>query len=380
MYYNWNKSDVERSLDQLTSLIIHEQDADKREYYSKVLTVQEEIFFSTYVLPQMKGGFLTANDRLAQMAMNITSYSRQFCEFEEINNKLDHLLPKVYEIAIVNDDYQELFQLKEYIKHENAFEILKSFFGNLDNELYKYYMNLHNDRFRSFIFFKDDLSEEKGSCNYVDGINRFFIRIANEKGINKLSDMVHECGHAISLQMNPRSWYCSSKNFGDEIESIFLELVLNHELKGFFSDYKLNLLNFDFLHEKLDTIKQILWHEAIVDLWYENKYKVDKNFYRLIKERYQLSKRTVSMINSVSLKNNGPYVKSYFIALKLFNIYKQDKKAAIDLYKRILMIDYNLDFEGEVAKLIDYSDTLVNEVEQNIRNMELSLKNHGVNL
>ena len=383
MNYNWDKKDFENSLKKLEHLLEIETDVDKKYYIGSVLAHEKNLLFSNFSLPLVNSGTIANSSKLLNIATNLAFYYRNYNDLEEYYKMLEIVFNSKYSLDKNANDFWDSLN-KRYITHDELFEIAKSIIGDLDNDFYKCFLEFYNDRFKSIMFYNDDhflaLADVNGESNYIDIINKVYIMLRDSIGVNKIACFMHECGHITSMHMNPQKWHLCDQSFYDEVEAIFFELVSMYELRKDFSTDEINIYLYDFLLSKLETLNILTWQETVVNLWQQNNFVYNDVFLKNLKKETGLTKADVLTILNTSIMDDGAYIISYTIAIKLFNIYKQDKKEAVKLLKRIMLIPYNKIIEKEIKKIVNVDESLITESMKIVEDTKLTLKKNGYSI
>ena len=129
----------------------------------------------------------------------------------------------------------------------------------------------------------------------------------------------------------------------------------------------------------MDDLNILNWQRVVVNLWKDNNYAYNRELLKTLKEKTGLTQNVVKNILNTSITDNGTYIFSYAIAVKLFRIYKQDKKEAIRLLKKIIAIPYDKIIEVELRKIIRVDDSLFSESKKIVDDMRLTLARNGFN-
>ena len=344
MRYRWNQKDIFNATNKIQKLLEKEKDPEKIAFYAKVIDAVNNYMFETYAPISYRPSSL--QERVIDATDSHLAYSR-FVTY--IGRFLDELNPLYDDICDLDEiegnlkyEKPELFDFKRYT-HEETLSLVRGFYADFDKELYDIFMKIYDERYKSVKFVKhytnpDDptFQETSGYCFYLGGINKAYISVDEQKGITKVSDAVHEFGHAIRYSILPSSAYSAENCFVSEVEAIFPELVFLYEQGKKIDSFQSSLAMFDPLATYYEKASCIRMQQLIVNAWYDNNYKLDKNVYQRLREVAQMDRNDVYAALNTPIKANGPYIISFGIVLELFNLYKRDKDKAMYLYKKII--------------------------------------------
>jgi hypothetical protein len=121
-----------------------------------------------------------------------------------------------------------------------------------------------------------------------------------------------------------------------EIESMFPELIFLYEQGSKIDSFQSSLAMFDPIVHYYEKASLIRMQQMVINAWYDNRYRLDKNVYDRLREEAKMSRSDVYRALNTSIKVAGPYIISMGIVLELFNLYKRDKDKAMHLYKKIV--------------------------------------------
>lgn len=364
MKYKWDATDIKKALDKLKIIINKTTDVEERYYYSRVYDATMQTLFMFTTNFEKKDPPL--NEKLCKLTNTLYSSGSWYSLVREVYDRVEIVDDFTYDAteAInkkVRKDKSFTLDTGSYIGHDQVIEMAKSFYERFDPELFEYFMYIYKHRYSSFDFVQPD-GVYTSDCFFVDGVRRFFINIVDNNGVKKYTDTIHECGHIIESLMNPRICFDNNDNYFSEVSSIFPELVAFEE--GFKTDKKDEYLYqyFCSLAATIDETACLIEHDAIAAAWLDNNCIVDSNYYDILKNSYNVDKKDALEALNVGIDSTGCYVTSMGIALELLHIYKQDKKEALKLFKKILMVpcDYNLN--AYIMKLVPYGTGINKEL------------------
>lgn len=339
MKFSWSNKDIENDIEELLRYANNESDLSKKSYCLKVIDHLNAILLDEE-LEEMK---IRKSDQ--EFMYDITR-DYAFCErYYKLNNIFYCGSYKSYEYrkelfnttCELNYDYNP-----KYITHDEVLTLVHDFFRDIDEEFFKYFLEIFNNRYK-LIRFTDKSSsinnrECDGYCIFADGVRKNYISVIDETGLPKLINLTHEIGHGILNLYNSKFLYNSYDEFLSEVGSLFFEIVINYELGRKINSYESALESVQTLDEYSNMSNDLVLHEILSDIWRKNKYRSGVTFYFKLKKEYGFSIGQVKDSINSSIENDGKYVIGYMLALELFHIYKQDKKSSIELLKK--MINY----------------------------------------
>lgn len=190
--------------------------------------------------------------------------------------------------------------------------------------------------------------------------------MTRSKTIEDIFTLVHEYGHALNMKKNPKLYNNEARTHFEEIESIFLELIL--------CDY---LVNNGFNKDDINEVKKIIIENLIneaKDLYFKyniNRFihveqikNIDNHFFKLLYQNKNITKDELRKVYSSSYEDVTKYVISSLYALELYDKYQINKEKTIEDYKNIISLDLytHLDYLDAIeSKLIvpNESDTFI---------------------
>lgn len=350
MKYNWSYDDIENELAKLTILSKKELDLVKRSYYLRVIDQVR------CLLVNNKDIIITNNQKMNGIINSFNYYRRYYALIDWYNLILDGYAKKTEQIVKWYDAIEEPEQFDyEYITHEDALTMNYDFFHNIDEEFSKYFSILYKDRYKSIKFSKDDYLLERdqsdGHCIFIDVVNKNFIKVNDTVGLSKVVNLSHECGHAVA-NLFMQDIYDIHDDFLTELASQFFELAFQTDIGENIDPFENTLLQFEKMNFYNYIANSLLFHQELIESWQNNGYNVSPLFYRYLKNKYQLTRETVKESLNISIESDGPYIISYMVALELLHIYKDNKKEALNILKRILVKSKTCDSLDIISQFI----------------------------
>lgn len=259
--------------------------------------------------------------------------------------------------------------LKRY-SNDECFEIAKELYGDTNNSIYKNFLKIYKNRKQIFKT-SDTLFDNRGIagyCIFVPEINNPYIEIYNMDGISKVNTTIHELAHSIMNLKFPERTSNSKDYFGNEIESLFFEMVFQNGLGQQIDKMESEFLSAEDIYSTHITASEVYFHQKIMQNIKYNKIDINKEFYKVIREKLKLTKRETNIIINRNINDQGQYVIGHIIALELYKIYKQDKKEALQLLDKILK-NYELDTLQNISQYMNIYDNLNKNLTEECKKM-----------
>lgn len=260
------------------------------------------------------------------------------------------------------------YQLEFFNQRVNAkllFETVYEFFKQLDDELFSNFFSLFINKDKNIIFAANNPIKDFVGITYLNNDN-IKIKMTRSKTIEDIFTLVHEYGHALNMKKNPKLYNNEARTHFEEIESIFLELIL--------CDY---LVNNGFNKDDINEVKKIIIENLIneaKELYFKyniNRFihveqikNIDNHFFKLLYQKKNITKDELRKVYSSSYEDVTKYVISSLFALELYDKYQINKEKTIEDYKNIISLDLytHLDYLDAIeSKLIvpNESDTFI---------------------
>lgn len=300
---NWNKKTIKRQIDYLNDIKF--DDPIKKEELS--------------ILKNMKKPSSLKRKQKEIMQTEAIEYEK----FKNIEDLINSIIEKYNNKDITIYPYHNIYTrekdmlnfVKEMLKRTNPdwLENIEFYLNNKD------FININNNNENFTIFLRY--------------IHQIYVSLNMENTIEDFITPIHEFMHVNTIVMNP-NFYFTIEN---EIPSILMQLITSYEMKEMHLHYRenvkaeLNYFNYikeliNRLNTRLTLIKKTIPNNIKLGYYYYNGYNNKE-----IKTLYNYDITT--MLSTVI---------AYFIAIELFEIYKNDKQACIDLIEYIIKGDENL--------------------------------------
>lgn len=380
MPYNWDRENFIEQIKVLRKMVDEETDIIKKNTLQRYLDCANKVYHETFNnFPKI--GYST-EQKFVSIVDSRLEYGRYYSIISRFLEDANSLEERVFGIANLIDKFEkdpsnQKLESDTHISHCKAVSLVHFFYKDFDEELYGAFSEAFEDRFECLKFSDDKIKEEtfeaNGSTLFIGGVNKNFITLSEGNDVSSYESIVHEYGHAIQNIINPDVNFTYREDFFAEVAAIFPELVaMDENAPGFcnvqnqYSRY-LTFLSYWDIAADLDT------HMTIANIWYDNNYKFNNEFYKSLKETLNLRKSDFKRIVDVTLELQGVYILSYIAALELLYIYKRDKKKALELFKGLLRIPANVNvieyIEINIGLNVHAKDELISLMDD----MELAL-------
>ena len=362
MECTWDRSDFSLQLKELKELIDRENDLKRKLYLEKVLDASNKLYYETFVdFPKTK---ITAKQRLASILDSSFCYGRYYSIvsnfFNNISEHIDTIDSTSDKLELINPDGNfDFLNTGANISSAKIMSFVDTFYKEFDEELYEYFLQVYRDKEKSLRFLPLDESKDNktdGNTLFIDGVRKNFITVYETTPIGTYECAVHEYGHAIANLINPQVSYTEREDFFVEVASIFPELVALYENHCNFDEIQILYSLYTTLVTYVDNAEYLCLHMPVINAWVDNKYVMGRKFFDELDKNYDIDEECFEEILTTTIEDQGVYVISYIVALELFNIYKKNKKEALELFKKFLKYPANEDILTFVVENISINE------------------------
>ena len=330
MRYGYTDDDILKNIKLLEEMM---NKSKNKAFYKKIIddlkTSINENYLSNVTITQ------TLNSTMFDIFDNYYKNGRYY-DFIKV---FEYEMAKQFNTSKLNEIAENYLDKENYYTHDEAFSIVHDFYKKLDKELFDTFLLIYNDRYKTVRFRRDVESvngmESDGYCIFVDKLLKNYITIHNEVGFNKLLSLTHECGHGIFNILNPKSYTFRVDDYSTEIATMFLEQVFNYEVINNINPFQAAYININKLNDFGICSYYLGCHADMIDAWKKSNNKVDKYYYRNVKDKLNLTREQAKEALCVSILDDGIYTIDYIVSLELFNLYKKDKEKALYILKQI---------------------------------------------
>lgn len=323
--YNWTVDTLQMRLDYLRDLYEKETDEEKKQmiaYDIENLDNYIDCYFDFDIgeMPSFCEKFQAIKANLKSLKFLWSDYNEFYDE--TVSTKLPDL--EIKRCSLSKDDLLSLTH--DFYKSLNRY-----FFGNF----------MKNFRMRrDHIKFVNEIENDAGGITTpIMTTKEAYIKICRLNTIEDYISVVHEYGHAITLQINP--YHLSyDKRYFVEATPIFMEFLASDFYQRQTNNNEAPIFTIDKHLEYIDDAKKIKMILSLI----EEEEKLSQEFSSTKEMRKHLNHNLFTdkcFDESFNFANNPDeeYLASYMIAIELYMLYKEDKDKALDILKRIILLD-----------------------------------------
>lgn len=380
MVYTWGYDEFVNQIKKLQKMIEGENDLKRKIYLQKVADTTDKLFHETFNnFPAPK---ITAKQRFSAILSSRLAYGRYY---SIINDFLDTCIDQLDFIDDISTKLEELDKDGNFdflhtgavVGHSKTLSLVDKFYSQFDDELYHYFASVYKDRQHNIRFI--DAAENKdensnGNTLFIDGVKANFISICDLGPVDNYGCAIHEYGHAVQNMINPEISYSDREDFFMEVASIFPELVAMYENYGNFNEMAVAYYLYTNIVTNLNSAEFLTLHTPLINAWADNKYVMSNKFFDEIEDSYDIDEECFEKTLSTTIESEGVYVLSLIVSLELFHLYKQDKKQALELFKRFLKCPAQDDILTFVLENFELNKHAKEEVEIILNNFNKKLE------
>lgn len=384
MVYNWEINEFSEQIKKLQEIVESETDIKRKTYLQKVSDVTDKLYYDLF--GDLERPKQSIKQRLTEILESRITYGRYYsivnCFFDECYRHIefiDRMTTRLEGLVDEDDDFPFL-QTGASFSDEKILCLVDEFYRTFDSDLYQKFLNVYNDRVGTLRILDESCrpdNKSDGNTLFIDGVLKNFITIYRTTDVETFECSVHEYGHAIQNISNPQVSYSSRDDFFMEVASIFPELVALYEGNNELDELKLAYYLYTLVVTYIDKSEQLTLHTPVVNSWAESKYRVGKKFTNDMKTNFDIDEECLEEILSTTIEDDGVYVISFIVSLELFHIYKQDKKRALELFKKFLNFPANEDILVFVRENFELSNSASEEVGVILENFDKKLTKRG---
>lgn len=382
MIRGWNGETFYAERNNLADLVEQETDLVRKDYLQMVLETTEHVYnrrFTSYAAPR-----LTEREALDSVAASVVSANRYFCVAARYVDSLPNVLKKS---DFVNHELNRIMGKKSNLSMlgaapmtpDKAISILVDFYKRTDSELYDLFQRAMDSSYLDFLDkYTTYLTEDTdGKTFFIDGVEKNFIAIMNSRDIKLVSNLVHEYGHAMKNLVAPEAAYTNEYDYFAEVPSIFMELLSYEENVGEYPKIVMDFLRYDVFAEYFNYACQLSSQPYIYLQWRNNGFNINRKMKRKLLKEDGINKEIYDKALNSDISENGSYLLSYIVSLELLHIYREDKREALKLFKKLLQLKPSVTYLGEVQKIVKLNEFALQESEKVVDDITLSLKRRG---
>ena len=178
--------------------------------------------------------------------------------------------------------------------------------------------------------------------------------------------------------INPEVSYSDREDFFMEVASIFPELVAMYENKGNLDETEVAYYLYTTITENLNSAEFLTLHTPLVNAWADHKYVMSNKFFDEIDETYDIDEECFEKALATTIEEEGVYVLSFIVSLELFHIYKQDKRKALELFKKFLTFPAKEDILTFVLEHFSLNEHANEEIEIMLKDFNKKLEKRRI--
>ena len=379
MLKKWNVKDVIRQQKMLQTLIDKETDLTRKDYLTYVLEdTNSFIRQMTEDMPEYRS--LRVN-KLYNTFFDTISHQRYYSIVSDFLFSLDD---KAEEIQVADDLVDKRLKPKNNYKNlgsikatpEEVFAHTAEFYKAIDPEIRDWFLEVEKNSLLAVSKRSNSILENdcNGITYFIDGVKANLIIVRRNETEKMYGTMVHEYGHAVKNIVDPTAVNYEGYDLFDEIPSIFMELLAYEENMPGYSKEMMDYLKYRAFGIYFNFAYQLDNHAYIAYQYERANYETTSTFYRRLKSEEDIDIEDYRKSLDRTIFDDGAYVLSYITALELLHIYREDKREALKLFKKILMASPCVQRLGVIQSIVPLNNYAREECEKVISDVTLSLK------
>ncbi len=380
MTYKWESKDYLNELKKLELLIESEIDIARKSYLQRVLDSARKFHFEMFKNPPKYNP--TIEQKMLGITDSILGCSRYYSIIETFYVKTAKLFPKINYLSDILESLSpdgdfEFLDTGADFSCEHCLSLTQRFYKGFDSELYTFFTEAFNDRESTLTIERKKFTPEDksdGTTIFIDGVRKNFITVYSTTFVETYECMVHEYGHAIYNLVNPLGAYSDRTDLFSEVAAIFPELVALYENSDNLDSLQVSYYLYTLLTTYIDLAECLSIHVPLVNEWVDNNYKLNHKLKKFFSTEYDVDSEALEKALDADIDDEGIYVLSFIVSLELLHIYKEDKKTALDLFKRFLNIPANEDVFTFIQMNFDLNKNALEEAEALVDNFDKNLK------
>ena len=382
MIKGWDGNTFFAERNRLADIVDQEINPIRKDYLQMVLEMTDFVYLESFTNYQVPG--YRVQNAFHNLTASVIAANRYFsviddfyCGFGNPLERINAINSMLDKYIVDNIDFRALVDTTT--KPTTAVSALLRFYRNFDGELYEIFKEAYENSYLKFFKKHNSILPEgnDGRTYYIDGVRKNFVAIINSRDARLVNNLVHEYGHAIKNLIVPDACYTEEYDYFAEIPSIFPELISLEENVGGYPKLAMDFLKYDNLLEYYNSATVLVSQPDIYLHWKNNDFNNNWLFKRKLLKEEGLGKECIKAALNKDIASDGSYVLSYIVSLELLHIYREDKKEALKLFKKLLQLRPSLTYLGEVKSIIDLNKYANEESERIMDNLTLSLKRRG---
>ena len=375
----WNTFTFFQELSVLEKMVEQEKDPIRKDYLQMVLDDSTRFYYENF-LSTFKNR-VSLKKAMDNLACSVLSGDRYYTMVEKYFYSLTDAITKAsIPDTLLNARMKDNFDLSSLTRtettHNQAISSLFNLYRGLDDELFETFRCAFDKSYLNFNS-RHDVTLPLGSDGrtyFIDGVQRNFVSIIDSQDVRLVNNLVHEYGHAIKNIICPEAAFTCENDYFSEVASIFLELISFEENPGEYPQLIMDYLKYDTFREYYDYSFTLSAQPHIYLRWKDNDFKTNHRFRKGLVKEDKIDKKIFVKALETDIADSGAYVLSYITALELLHIYREDKKEALKLFKKLLQLKPSMTYLGEVNSIVPLNVYATQETEKIVEDITLSLK------
>lgn len=384
MVYTWGYNEFVKQTKALQKLIEEEKDFKRKMYLQKVADTTDKLFhdtFNPFTPPKV-----TAKQRFSAILGSRLTYGRYYSIVSDFLERCIDQLEFIDDISTKLEEIDEngnfdFLHTGAVVSHTKTLSLVDKFYSEFDDELYQVFSSVYKDRHHNLRFINPEDNKDtksNGTTLFIDGVKANFISICDIGNVDNYGCCVHEYGHSLQNMINPEVSYSDREDLFMEVASIFPELVAMYENKGKLDETEVAYYLYTTITENLNSAEFLTLHTPLVNAWADHKYVMSNKFFDEIDETYDIDEECFEKALATTIEDEGVYVLSLIVSLELFHIYKQDKRKALELFKKFLTFPAKEDILTFVLEHFSLNEHANEEIEIMLKDFNKKLEKRRI--
>jgi hypothetical protein len=378
----WSTLTFYQEIENLEKMVKQEADPMRKDYLQMVLDTSANFYFDNFLISNHPR--ITEQGAMCNLASSVLAGGRYYSVIESYFYSLEDVMQKGKAVDTwlnkrMHDNYDLKALANTHTTQDQAISSLLKYYAKLDEDLNKTFRFAFDNSYLNFNRRHDNTlpSGSDGRTYFIDGVQKNFVSIMDTKNAQLVTNLVHEYGHAIRNIISPEWAYTCENDFFAEVASLFPELVSYEENPGEYPKLIVDYLKYDTFREYCDYSLTIAAQPYIYQRWKDNFFRINRRLKKELLQEDSVDSDIYDKALTTDITENGSYVLSYITALELLHIYREDKKEALKLFKKILELKPTLTYLGEVNRIVPLNVHATQETEKIVDDLCLSLTRRG---
>lgn len=240
-----------------------------------------------------------------------------------------------------------------FLTNEDVLDITNDFYKNTNKSIYRKFLQFYNDRHNHLVFV-EGFHPESNITFFIPYFNEIYMSINKTNSLSTLYSSIHEFGHAISFNYNPKgALYDKNKRLFIEIETLFFELVA--------SDYFVKTIDSKNEYQEIIQNHYLFLYESMIftdrmkiaNLFMNKEVSSNEEFKKICNNELKFDNKYLDNIMKQNTLEIFTYLTSYLFAIELYELYKKDKELSLNSLEKIMLMnnDSTIKYYKEIKKL-----------------------------